>query len=131
MILRLRRHEPLEDGDRQCPVVRFGTDSVDRCSGRAEPLHDLHSASGIDADGEVYGCAWITRAALPAGEWPEGALLHLAQATDETTARYWLAVYVRRGATHQQQQQAWDEWRRLQNDSVQVLRADPTREARP
>jgi hypothetical protein len=43
----------------------FGT--VDRCSRRAEPRHDLHCASGIDVDGEVYGVGWITREALPVG----------------------------------------------------------------
>lgn len=133
MILRLRRHEPLRDGDRQCPVVRFGSDSVDRCSGRAEPLHDLHSASGIDPDGEVYGVAWITRAALPPPE-PEpiaGAILALGFATDETTARYWLAQCARRGADQTLLAELERLWLEQQRDSVQYLHSTPTPREEP
>jgi hypothetical protein len=143
VILRLRRHEPLRPGDRQCPVVRFGTDSVDRCSGRAEPLHDLHSAAGIDPDGEVYGVAWITRAAIPPppllayGPEPDevsvpdrlppevaGAILALGCSTDETTARYWLAVCARRGVEQPLLDQLWQTW--ADENRPQVIHSDPT-----
>lgn len=135
----MTRHPPLrrgvkwqpDDGSPRCPVVRFG-DTVDRCSSRAEPLHDLHSASGIDADGEVYGCAWITRAALPAPPAPElgGAILALGFAVDETTARYWLAACARRGADQPMLDHLWSTW--LELNRPQVIYSDPTpREERP
>jgi hypothetical protein len=76
-LLPLRRGVKLEPGDPapRCPVLHIDGVQIDRCSQRAEPLHDLHSASGesleLNDDGElewdVYGVAWITRAALPAG----------------------------------------------------------------
>ncbi len=57
--------------------------------------------------------------------WPGGALLHLAHVTDETAARYWLAVYARRGATQDDLRDAWDEWQRQQQSNVTYLHTDP------
>lgn len=49
----------------QCPAINYRFGRVDRCTSDAEPLHDLHSASGYDPiDGEVYGVAWFDRRAL-------------------------------------------------------------------
>ena len=63
----LRRGARRTGDEPQRAVVSYAFGRPDRCTNRALPLHDLHSASGVDSDGEVYGTAWITRAALPAG----------------------------------------------------------------
>jgi hypothetical protein len=42
-----------------------------------------------------------------------GAVLGLAYATDDTTARYWLSQAARRGATQEQLTDLWAEWERL------------------
>jgi hypothetical protein len=57
--------------------------------------------------------------------WAGGALLHLAHAADETTARYWLAMYARRGATWEQQRDAWDQWQQQHRSNVHHLDATP------
>jgi hypothetical protein len=41
-----------------------------------------------------------------------GAILALAYATDETSARYWLAVCARRGATPTELDALWTTWQR-------------------
>jgi hypothetical protein len=65
-------------------------------------------------------------------EWPPpspadgslaGAILGLAYATDETTARYWLAVAARRGADWNLQRELLEAWQQLQADDVQHLNA--------
>jgi hypothetical protein len=68
--LPLRRGVQLNPGDdaARCPALRFDGVLVNRCTHRAEPLHDLHSSSGYDLDGEVYGCAWLEHRALPAAD---------------------------------------------------------------
>jgi hypothetical protein len=161
----LRRGEPRGDGDDRCPSFR-AADMVDRCSSRALPHHDLHSTGGVDPDGEVYGCAWITRAALPVIDRTHrpccsahgvdmtceryrrthfvevrpccavdaerlraeraaaldpsvvGAILGLAFATDETTARYWLAACARAGI---EQPTLDDMWRRWQDENTPTV----------
>jgi hypothetical protein len=54
-----------------------------------------------------------------------GAILGLAYATDETTARYWIAVAARRGATWDMQRELLDAWQQLDNDNVTRLTTDP------
>ncbi len=53
--------------------------------------------------------------------WAGGALLRLAQATDEDSARYWLAMYARRGADWSDVHEAWDEWQRQHRSNVHYL----------
>lgn len=57
------------DGSPQCRAVTWDDeDGPTRCSHRAEPAHDWHSGSGVGlVDGEVFGVAWRTLPALPAG----------------------------------------------------------------
>jgi hypothetical protein len=54
-----------------------------------------------------------------------GAILGLAYATDETTARYWLAVAARRGADWNLQRELLDAWQQMQADDVTRLTTDP------
>jgi hypothetical protein len=60
-----------------------------------------------------------------ASESLAGAILQLAYATDETSARYWLAVAARRGATWEQCRELWDGWQQLAADTVQTMHTDP------
>jgi hypothetical protein len=50
-----------------------------------------------------------------------GAILTLAYAADEDTARYWLAMCARRGATWEQQQELWATWQREHRPTVIYL----------
>lgn len=50
-----------------------------------------------------------------------GAILALAYAVDETTARYWLSQCARRGADWQMQQELWDAWQAEQQPHVIYL----------
>jgi hypothetical protein len=50
-----------------------------------------------------------------------GSILALAYATDETTARYWLAVCARRGADWSLQRQLWDRWQAEHRPTVIYL----------
>lgn len=53
-----------------------------------------------------------------------GAIHALGMATDETTARYWLAVCARRGADADLLARLWDAWRAASRDSVRYLYTD-------
>jgi hypothetical protein len=67
------------------------------------------------------------RAALEPVDDPAGlagAVLGIAFATDETTARHWLSVAARRGATWEQQRDLWDTWQRQQDANVTYLHTD-------
>lgn len=55
-----------------------------------------------------------------------GAILALAYATDETTARYWLAVCARRGADWTLQRELWATWQA--EHTPQVITPDPRQE---
>lgn len=57
-----------------------------------------------------------------------GAILALGVATDETTARYWLAVCARRGAGWALQRDLWETWQRENARNVTYLYTDPTEE---
>jgi hypothetical protein len=108
----------------RCPSFR-AADMVDRCSERLLPLHDLHATYGVEPDGEVYGAAWITRAALPAPPAPElaGAILGLAFSVDETSARYWLAQCARRGLEQPALDAMWQTW--LEQNRPTLIYTDP------
>lgn len=54
-----------------------------------------------------------------------GAILGLAYATDETTARYWLAMCARRGATPAQLAELEANWRHEQTRTVHYLNGHP------
>jgi hypothetical protein len=53
-----------------------------------------------------------------------GAIMALGFATDETTARYWLAVCARRGADWDLQRQLWDAWLAQRAADVTYLNTD-------
>jgi hypothetical protein len=53
-----------------------------------------------------------------------GAILALGMATDETSARYWLAVCARRGAEQPLLEHLFDTWRRSVQP-VTITREDP------
>lgn len=101
-LLPLRRGAERRPGDPQCAVVSFSFGRPDRCTKAATPLHDLHSASGewpeLNDDGElepeVYGVAWITRAALPAAPTPTHAPCCSSHGVPMTCARYRRTHYV-------------------------------------
>lgn len=54
-----------------------------------------------------------------------GAILALSTSTDETTARYWLAVCAQRGADWDLQRQLWDGWLTEHDRHVTYLYTDP------
>jgi hypothetical protein len=128
----LRRGVLRSFGDDHPRCVSFrAADMVDRCSNRALPAHDLHATSGVEPDGEVYGAAWITAAALPAPPAaPDpsvvGAILGLAFATDETAARYWLAACARAGIEQPALDDMWSKW--LQENTPLVIYTDPRKD---
>ena len=54
-----------------------------------------------------------------------GAVLGLAYATDETSARYWLAVCARRGAPPGLLAELWATWQAEQERAVTYLPTEP------
>jgi hypothetical protein len=84
------------------------------------------AACGCGFGAHTFGCPALDEVSV-SDEYPPalaGAILGLAFATDETTARYWLAMCARRGADATTLRDLRAEWDRQRAADAQTLHTD-------